>query len=214
MSGKDKTYNGIFISFEGIDGCGKTTQSRALQEYFRSKGREAVLTLEPGGTLIGTRIREVLLQPEHKEMSPVTELLLYNAARAQHIAEKILPELKKGTVVITDRFTDSTTAYQGYGRGMDLSLINSINDIATNGIKPDLTILLDLDPEAGLGRNKSVNKVDRFELEALAFHQKVRKGFLEIAGMERERFELIDASLPVGEVSKKIAGMVNNRYGV
>lgn len=185
-----------------------------LQEYFVSKGRKAMLTLEPGGTLIGTRIREILLQPEHNEMSPVAELLLYNAARAQHIAEKIVPELKKGTVVITDRFTDSTTAYQGYGRGIDLSLINSINNIATEGIKPDLTILLDLDPEAGLGRNKDINKVDRFELEALAFHKKVRKGFLEIAGMEPGRFELIDASSPLDEVSRKILNMVRKRYGI
>ncbi|MBF0328574.1 MAG: dTMP kinase [Nitrospirae bacterium] len=206
--------NGIFISFEGIDGCGKTTQSRMLQEFFASKGRNAILTLEPGGTLIGTKIRELLLKPEHKEMSPVAELLLYNAARAQHIDEKIVPELKKGTVVITDRFTDSTIAYQGYGRGIDLSLINSINNIATNGIKPDLTILLDLDPESGLGRNKGINKVDRFELEALTFHKKVREGFLKIAEIEPERFELVDASMPLGAVTKKILDTVARRYGI
>lgn len=204
MSGSQKPTKGIFISFEGIEGTGKTTQARLLAERLSEAGYEAVLTQEPGGTIIGNKIREILLQPEHKEMSYITELLLYNAARAQHLAEKILPAMDKGKVVITDRFTDSTVAYQGYGRGVDISLIMSIDTIATGCIKPDLTVLFDLDAEVGIRRNKNINKVDRFELEDVEFHRRVRNGYLRIAEMETARVKVVDASMPIGQVREKV----------
>ena len=158
---KSKFKKGIFISFEGIEGTGKTTQAGFLSERLRDKGYDVFLTQEPGGTNIGNKIRKILLQLEHKEMSYMTELLLYNADRAQHLTEKILPALNAGKIVITDRFADSTVVYQGYGRGIDLSLIMSLDSIATGGIKPHLTILFDLDVETGLMRNKGLNKIDR-----------------------------------------------------
>lgn len=195
---------GFFISFEGIEGTGKTTQARLLSERLVEKGYEVILTQEPGGTVIGNRIREILLHVEHREMSYMAELLLYNAARAQHLSEKIVPALNDGKVVITDRFTDSTVAYQGYGRGIDISLIMSIDSIATDGIKPHLTILFDLDVEAGLKRNRGINKVDRLELEDIEFHKKVREGYLHISEKEHERIKIVDASMPVEKISEKV----------
>ncbi len=204
MRESQKFKKGIFISFEGIEGTGKTTQARLLSERLVEKGYEVILTQEPGGTVIGNRIREILLLPEHKEMSYMTELLLYNAARAQHLSEKIIPALNEGKVVITDRFTDSTVAYQGYGRGIDISLVMSIDSIATGGIKPHLTILFDLDVEVGLKRNRGINKVDRLELEDIEFHKKVREGYLHISEKDRERIRIVDASMPVEKISEKV----------
>jgi len=204
MRESQKLKKGIFISFEGIEGTGKTTQARLLSERLVEKGYEVILTQEPGGTVIGNRIREILLLPEHKEMSYMTELLLYNAARAQHLSEKIAPAINGGKVVITDRFTDSTVAYQGYGRGIDISLVMSIDSIATGGIKPHLTILFDLDVETGLKRNKGINKVDRLELEDIEFHKKVREGYLHISEKDRERIRIVDASMPVEKISEKV----------
>jgi dTMP kinase len=205
---------GIFISLEGIEGTGKTTQARLLTERLAEKGYEVMLTQEPGGTVIGNRIREILLHVDHREMSYMTELLLYNAARAQHLSEKIIPALNQGKVVITDRFTDSTVAYQGYGRGIDIQLIMSINNIATEGIKPHLTIIFDLDVETGLKRNKGINKVDRLELEDIEFHKKVREGYLKIAEAETERIKIVDASLPLKDVSEKVWETVRWRLGI
>lgn len=202
---------GIFISFEGIEGTGKTTQARLLSERLIKEGYEVILTQEPGGTVIGNKIRKILLHVDHKEMSYMTELFLYNAARAQHLSEKILPALNDGKVVITDRFTDSTVAYQGYGRGIDIQVIMSINDIATEGIKPHLTILFDLDVETGLKRNKGTKKVDRLELEDIEFHKKVREGYLKIAEAESDRIKIVDASLPLKDVSEKIWEIVKWR---
>lgn len=200
--------NGIFISFEGIEGSGKTIQARLLDEFLRKKGYTVVLTEEPGGTQIGLRIRELLLSVEHQEMTSVTELMLYNASRAQLIKEVILPAIKRGAIVITDRFNDSTVAYQGYGRGIDLNLIDSIDRIVTAGLKPDITILLDLDVEVGMKRNRGINKADRLELEDKAFHKKVRNGYLEIAGKEPERIKLIDASKSIEEIHNKIVSII------
>jgi dTMP kinase len=201
---------GLFISFEGIEGTGKTMQSKFLYEYLVKNGYDVILTEEPGGTGIGLKIRDILLSAENKEMTPLTELLLYNASRAQHLKEVILPALKKGGIVITDRFTDSTVAYQGYGRGMDLRLIDSLESIVTEGLKPDITLLLDLDAETGLLRNKGINKTDRFELEDLKFHKKVRDGYLQIAARERERIKLIDGSESIEEIRGKLINIVTS----
>jgi len=205
--------NGIFISFEGIEGSGKTIQARLLDEFLRKKGYTVVLTEEPGGTQIGLKIRELLLSVEHQEMTSVAELMLYNASRAQLIKEVILPTIKKGAIVITDRFNDSTVAYQGYGRGIDLNLIDSIDRIVTAGLKPDITILLDLNVEVGLKRNRGIHKADRLELEDKAFHKKVRNGYLEIAGKEPERIKLIDASKSIEEIHGEIVSIVMNFIG-
>jgi len=199
---------GIFISFEGIEGTGKTIQSRLLYEYLSKKGYSVVLTGEPGGTRIGLKIRDLLLSVENKGMIPLAELLLYNASRAQHVQEIILPEINKGSVVITDRFTDSTIAYQGYGRGIDLSYIDSIDLIATERLRPDITILLDLDVEVGLRRNRGINKMDRLELEDVEFHKRVRNGYLEIAAKEPERIKLVDASVSIEEIHNKVVNIV------
>jgi len=191
---------GLFISFEGIEGSGKTTIARLVSEMLMTDGFEVLLTYEPGGTSIGQKIRDILLSSEHGHMSEITELLLYNAARSQHLREKIIPAIESGKIVITDRFSDSTVAYQGYGRGLDFSLIMSLDSIVTGSIKPDLTILLDLDVETGLMRNKGINKIDRLELEDIEFHKKVRDGYHKIAANEPERVKIIDASLAIEKV--------------
>ena len=193
---------GFFISLEGIEGTGKTTQSAYLSDRLAALGLGCLLTHEPGDTVIGEKIREVLLHTGHKEMTFMTELLLYNAARAQLLDEKIRPALARGMIVVTDRFSDSTVAYQGYGRGIDLELIASLDSIATKCTKPDLTLLFDLDIETGLRRNRKINKIDRLELEDIAFHTKVRQGFNEIARKDTGRVRIIDASLPLEEVQE------------
>ncbi len=200
---------GLFISLEGIEGTGKTTQAKLLADHLSGKGLSTVVTEEPGGTSIGRRIREVLLKVEHAEMHSLTELLLYNASRCQHIHELISPSLDAGKIVITDRFSDSTLAYQGYGRGIDMDLIGTLDKIVTGGLKPDLTLLLDIDVETGLARNRGANKVDRLELQDIAFHRKVRAGYLDIARREPERIRLVDASGRIEEIEGRIAGAVD-----
>jgi len=211
------SQSGFFISLEGIEGTGKTTQAAYLFDRLTALGFGCLLTHEPGDTIIGERIREVLLHTDHKEMTFMTELLLYNAARAQLLDEKIRPALAKGMVVITDRFSDSTVAYQGYGRGIDLGIIANLDLIATNGAKPDLTLLFDLDIETGLRRNRKINKIDRLELEEIEFHKRVRQGFIEITGKEPGRVRIIDASLPlekVREAAWKIVSEEMNKRGM
>ena len=205
---KQKLKKGIFISFEGTEGSGKSTQARLLSEYLTKKGLKTVLTEEPGGTAISREIRRVLLSTKHDKMDYMAELLLYNAARIQHIKEKIAPALTKGKIVITDRFSDSTVAYQGYGRGISLKLIDSLDRIATGRMRPDLTILLDLDVETGLMRNKHINKVDRLELEDVKFHERVRKGFLKLAAKEPKRIKLVKASKGIAEIHREIVRIV------
>ena len=199
---------GIFISFEGIEGTGKSTQSRLLTEHLRGKGYRVVQTMEPGGTKISMKIRELLLSLDSREMDHVTELLLYNAARVQHIKEVIEPAIERGDVVITDRFSDSTVAYQGFARGIDLQLIDSLDRIATNKLSPDITILLDIDVKTGLARNRALNKNDRLELEDISFHEKVRKGFIQIAAREPERVRLVDCSESLDEVHRKVVEII------
>jgi dTMP kinase len=200
---------GFFISLEGIEGTGKSTQARLLAEYLQKGGRIVVRTAEPGGTAISLKIRELLLSLDSKEMDPVTELLLYNAARVQHISEVIGPALARGEIVLSDRFSDSTLAYQGYGRGIDHKMIDALDAIATKGMRPDLTLLLDIDVETGLQRNREINKRDRLELEDVAFHEKVRKGFLEIAAQEPERICIINCSGSIESILRNITETVD-----
>ena len=198
-----------FISFEGIEGAGKSTQVKALAGYLRSKGYDVVETVEPGGTKIGYKIRELLLDPQN-HMDPLAELLLYYSSRAQHVKEIIAPAINEGRTVITDRYTDSTVAYQGYARGIDLELINRLNDIVVPEMKPSLTIMLDLDVEEGLRRNRAAHKEDRFELEAVEFHKRVRHGFHEIAKADPERIKIVDASVSSEEVARKIIEIIED----
>jgi len=200
-----------FISFEGTEGSGKTTHARHLAEYLKKKGHEVIVTEEPGGTDIGRRIRTLLLDPKSR-MDPMTELLLYYSSRAQHVREVIYPALMKNTIVITDRFTDSTVAYQGYARGIDLSVISALNEIVVPELKPFITFLLDLDVEKGLRRNRRANKEDRFELETIEFHTCVRKGFLRIAEEDSKRVKVIDASRGVEEVGSEILKIMEDSW--
>lgn len=204
-----KLKKGIFISFEGIEGTGKSTQAKLLTDYLRKKGYKTLLTEEPGGTAISLDIRKVLLSTKHKRMEPVAELLLYNAARAQLVKEKILPAIKQGFIVITDRFSDSTSVYQGYVRGINSKLIESLDKIATNGLVPDLTILLDLNVETGRKRNRRINKNDRFELENIKFHKKVREGYLKLAAKKPKRIKVVKASKKISEIHKEIVRIVD-----
>ncbi|MBI4683038.1 MAG: dTMP kinase [Nitrospirae bacterium] len=196
-----------FISFEGIEGSGKSTQVKLLAEYLRSKGHDVLETAEPGGTWIGNKIRELLLEPLN-HMDPMAELLLYYSDRAQHVREVIYPALLRNTIVITDRFTDSTAAYQGHARGIDLSIIDTLNELVVPDMKPYLTFLLDLDVEAGLIRNRNARKEDRFELETIAFHNRVRQGFHQIAKEEPERVKVVNASQSKEEVTREIIRII------
>jgi len=200
-----------FISFEGIEGSGKSTQAKMLAEHLRDKGHDVIETAEPGGTRIGNEIRKLLLEPQN-HMDPLAELLLYYASRAQHVKEVISPAILGNRIVITDRFTDSTVAYQGYARGIDLSIINALNEIVVPDMKPFLTFMLDLDVEEGLRRNRQARKTDRFELETIEFHNRVRKGFHQIAAQEPERIKVIDASKSTGEVSREIISIIEETW--
>lgn len=182
---------GLFITFEGPEGSGKTTHSKLLVEFLKNRGYKVLHTREPGGTFISEKIRRILLDPKNKKMDAVCEMLLYMAARAQIIKEKILPALEKGDIVICDRFIDATIAYQGYGGGLEVKIIKNIGKLVTKGIWPDLTFLLDIDAKKGLSRAGS-NK-DRIEKKSLSYHKKVRKGYLTIAENEPERVKIVTA---------------------
>ncbi len=200
---------GLFISLEGIEGTGKSTQAGLLSKYLSKRGFKTVLTEEPGGTVISSRIRKILLSTKHDKMDYITELLLYNAARTQHIKEKIIPAIENGKVVITDRFSDSTVAYQGYGRGISLKIINRLDEIATGRMRPDITILIDLDVKTGLERNRAVNKRDRLELQDIKFHNKVRKGYLELAKKDAGRIKMVDGAQSINKVHQRIIDIIN-----
>lgn len=190
-----------FISFEGVDGCGKSTLMEHLSRWLEKAGIPYILTREPGGTSIGEKIRRLILDPSSAEMSGRTEVLLYTASRAQLIDEIIVPNIKKGAWVLTDRFADATFAYQGYGRGFDLERLKSIQEWATRNVWPDKTILLDCSVETALNRIGVRNgEKDRIESENIAFHRKVRAGYLALAEMEPERFLVLDADKPLDEV--------------
>jgi len=173
--------NGKLIVFEGVEGCGKTTQMHLCSQWLESLGIPVVLTREPGGTELGKSLRELLLsKPVDKPINEVTELLLYAADRAQHIEEELKPNLAMGKYILCDRYTDSTIAYQGYGRGLDMSLINNLNQIATGGLLSDVTIWLDVDVEVGLLRKRGQAKLDRIEQETIAFHRQVQAGYADL----------------------------------
>lgn len=205
----------MFISFEGIEGSGKTTQIELLMPVLEAKGYDCVFTREPGATKIGRKIRAILLDAAHTAMLPLTELLLYEADRAQHIHEVIKPALAANKVVVSDRFFDATTVYQGYARGYDLELIQQIHRIVLGDLRPDLSVVLDLPVDLGLRRAwQRINAQsrdlpeDRFEKEAVAFHEKVRQGYLTLAGGEPERLRVIDANRNEQAVHKEIAEIV------
>ncbi len=225
----------MFITFEGIEGSGKTTQIRHAVEFLKQRGKDCIVTREPGGTVTGQKIRAILLDPESRGMDPSAELLLYVADRAEHVNKVVRPSLSAGKTVLCDRYFDATVAYQGYARGLDLDLLSKLHRLIINDLKPDMTILLDLPPEAGLSRalkrineekeagvGTEINKGTqnglsqlslfafaadartRFEKEALAFHEKVREGYLELARQEPERFVVIDAIKDEDDVRKDI----------
>jgi dTMP kinase len=196
---------GLFITFEGGEGCGKSIQSRLLLKKLEQQNIPVVLTHEPGGTTLGNELRKALKKRRGSFVSPQAELFLFVASRAQLVAELIRPALEEGKVVICDRFTYSTLVYQGYGRGLDLTTMEMVNNMATGNLKPDLIILLDISPEQGLARKRGLK--DRFELEDLSFHRRVREGYLKMAAAEPERWLVIDASLP----KRKIAEIIWDR---
>jgi len=199
---------GLFITFEGPDGSGKTTQSTLLVKYLVKKGYNVFHTREPGGTSLAEFLRGVLLRPDAK-IAPVTELLLYSAARAQHTYELIKPALSFKKIVICERYTDATVAYQGYGRGLDLKLIEQLNKIATGGLKPDLTIILDIPVEKGLMRVEKGRKTDRLENEDIMFHKRVRRGYWAIAKKSQKRVKIINSLGNTQKTHYKILGLVN-----
>lgn len=191
---------GVFVTFEGVEGSGKSTQLERLADRLRRGGREVVVTREPGGTELGRRLRSLLLDARQTHMEPMVELLLYAADRAQHVCERIRPALERGALVLCDRFLHATLAYQGHGRGLDTALIMRIHSAPPLDLRPDRTILLDLDPTHGLPRAVQRNlrsgtglKEGRFEAEALAFHRRVREGYLALARAEPERFRVVPA---------------------
>jgi dTMP kinase len=196
---------GLFITFEGGEGCGKSSQSRLLLKKLEQQNIPVVLTHEPGGTALGDELRKALKKKRSSSISPRAELFLVAASRAQLVAELIRPALVEGKVVICDRFTHSTMVYQGYGRGLDFTAIKMVNNMATMHLDPDLIILLDIPPEQGLARKQSLK--DRFELEDLSFHRRVRDGYLKMAEAEPDRWLVIDASLP----KEKVAEIIWNR---
>ena len=199
--------NGLFITFEGADGCGKTTQIKLLDEYLREKGFNTLLTREPGSKGLGEKLREILLNYDG-EVSSNCESFLFLADRAQHIDCIIKPAIKEGKIVLCDRHTDSTVAYQGYGRGLDIGQINYLNNIATNGIKPDLTIVFDIDIETSMQRVGT--EKDRMESAGKEFFNRVRNGYLEIAKNEPQRVKVINSSDTIENIHKQVLELVEN----
>ena len=199
----------MFITFEGPEGSGKTTQIQALYRYLQDKGYDVMLTREPGGTAIGDQIRRVLLDPENREMLPEAEILLFSASRAQLVGQLVRPALQRGAIVICDRYADSTMAYQGYGHGLDLESLQSITRFATGNLTPDLTVYLDIEVEEGLQRKRVAGRGDRdawnrLDQKAIAFHDRVRQGYLALAKAEPDRWLVIDAARPREAIQRDI----------
>jgi len=195
----------MFISFEGLDYCGKTTQASLLADFFKSKGKSVILLREPGGTPISEKIRSILLDENHEDLTFVAELLLFSAARNQLVKQVIQPALKDDRIVICDRFVDSTTVYQGYGRGINLEDISIINKISTDGLMPDYTFFLDIDVEEMLSRREIARGVaDRMESSGIEFFNRVRNGFWQVAQNSPDRFIVINGKNPIDQIHKEI----------
>jgi dTMP kinase len=204
--------SGKLIVFEGVEGCGKTTQMQMCSLWLESQGVSVILTREPGGTELGSHLRRLLLEKsEDKPVGEVTELLLYAADRAQHIEQELKPNLAVGKYILCDRYTDSTIAYQGYGRGLSMSIINQLNNIATDGLESDLTIWLDVDVEVGLSRKRGQATLDRIEQETIAFHRRVQQGYTELAATYPSRIFRVDGSLSQEVVQQTIKGILSDR---
>ena len=202
----------MFITLEGPEGSGKTTQAYLLAEYLKEKGVDLVLSREPGGTSIGDKIRDILHDPANTEMFPWAEVLLYSASRAQLVAQTIRPSLEAGKVVVCDRYADSTMAYQGYGRGLDLKALRELTQLATGGLTPDLTLYIDIQPELGLERRLSGgDEWNRLDQETLDFHRRVRSGYLELIAMAPERWVTVDGSPSIDEVHRAVRSVVDKR---
>ncbi|HBA89980.1 MAG TPA: dTMP kinase [Geobacter sp.] len=208
---------GFFITFEGVEGCGKTTQLRLLKERLESCGEKVIATREPGGCPIADQMRAILLDAKNSAITPLAELLLYAAARAQHVNEVIVPALQRGETVLCDRFTDATVAYQGHGRGLDLTVIGELNRLATGALAPSLTVLIDCPVEIGLSRAlarieaTSGAREERFELESVRFHERVREGYLALAAAFPERFVIVDGSGDVPRTEKLVTQALSTR---
>lgn len=200
-----KNLKGLFITFDGPEGCGKSTHSRLIVEYLKSKGMSVVYTREPGGTKISEEIRKVLLDQRNKGMSVITEAFLYLAARQQIVKEVILPALEKGSIVICDRFHDATVVYQGYAGGLDIKMLNNLGEAATSGLKPDLSIFLDIDTKLGLSR---AGKKDRMEKKSAAFHKKVRRGYLALAKKKPKRIKVVRVKGSIEETQRQIRKII------
>ena len=199
----------LFITFEGPEGSGKTTQIELLSSYLKEKGYPVLATREPGGTSIGDQVRAILLDPQNTEMLPASEALLFSAARAQIVNQVIRPHLARGGIVLCDRYADSTLAYQGYGHGLELGTLHAITALATGGLKPDLTIYLDIDVEEGLRRKLAAHEAsqeewNRLDRQEMAFHRRVREGYLQMAAREPDRWLVIDATQPVEAIQVSI----------
>lgn len=201
----------MFITFEGPDGSGKSSQIRLLYEFLRER-YAVVLTREPGGTLIGDEIRACVHHVGHTTMVPEAEMLLYSASRAQLVQEVIRPSLAAGKIVLCDRFFDSTLAYQGYGRGLDLTALRQVTQFATGGLKPDLTLLLDIEAARGLARRQDGGEeMNRLDLEKVSFHQRVRQGYHQLAAAEPDRWCVVDADRPLNEIQADLRGLLSDR---
>ncbi|MCL5265243.1 MAG: dTMP kinase [Chloroflexi bacterium] len=204
----------MFITLEGPEGSGKTTQAQRLYRFLCDSGRQAILMREPGGTALGDKLREIVMFSGDVPISSRAEVLLFAAARAQLVEEVLLPRIREGFIVVCDRYADSTLAYQGYGRGIDRSRLRSVIDFATGGLTPDLTFLFDVPVEIGLSRNRSGQlSADRFEQEDLDFHSRVRQGYLDMARAEAQRWVVINATLPVDAVWERVREETLDRLG-
>ncbi|MBG0789312.1 MAG: dTMP kinase [Desulfovibrionaceae bacterium] len=208
----------MFVTFEGIEGTGKSTQIQKVREYLESIGRDVFVTMEPGGSRVGRELRKMLLHVDSRDITPITELFLYLADRAQHVAQVIRPELNAGKVVLCDRFADSTIVYQGYGRGLDTKTLRELNEVAVDGLWPDLTIVLDIDPEIGLKRATLRNIQDgkakeegRFEAEHLSFHNKIRQGYLTWAAFNKDRMRVVNAANTPEQVFDRIREILDEK---
>lgn len=204
MTGK----NGLFITFEGGDGCGKTTQLNLTARYFEEKGKNVILTREPGSVGLGQKLRELILHYDG-DIDSTAEAFLFLADRAQHIAKLVKPAVEAGKIVLCDRHTDSTVAYQGYGRGEDIEQIKALNNLATHGIKPDLTLVFDVSEE--IAQQRVGSEKDRMESAGNEFHKRVRNGYLEIAKQEPERVKVIDANLSIEEVFEQVKKYIDEK---